>query len=96
MIEITDRERIRSIRLNRPEAKNAFNETVAGIYNLEKKRQKIEIRVVLHKLTIPRLFFLSYFIFRFQVHISHRITNATIAQCPAEWVGASIFRLLPY
>ncbi len=28
MIEITDRERIRSIRLNRPEAKNAFNEAM--------------------------------------------------------------------
>jgi len=53
------------------QAKNAFNETVAGIYNLQKKRQKIEIRVVLHKLTIPRLCELAYYIFRNMPFVKH-------------------------
>jgi His-Xaa-Ser system radical SAM maturase HxsC len=37
------------------QARGAFDETVLGILRLKDKRQRVEIRVVLHKLTIPAL-----------------------------------------
>ena len=53
------------------QSRNAFDETLRGIYNLEKKGQNIEIRVVIHKLTLPRLKELAYFIFRNMPFVKH-------------------------
>ncbi|SDZ93724.1 His-Xaa-Ser system radical SAM maturase HxsC [Chitinophaga terrae (ex Kim and Jung 2007)] len=46
------------------QAKGAFNQTVQGLYNLAKHNVRLEIRVVLHKQTIPRLGKLSQFIYK--------------------------------
>ncbi|EKD86815.1 MAG: hypothetical protein ACD_37C00137G0002 [uncultured bacterium] len=46
------------------QAKGAFNETICGLYNLARYKLPIEIRVVLHKQTIPRLLPLMEFIYR--------------------------------
>ncbi|MFC1837242.1 His-Xaa-Ser system radical SAM maturase HxsC [Thermodesulfobacteriota bacterium] len=54
-------------------SKGAFYETLAGLKNLALFLQKIEIRIVLHKLTYKRLLALSDFIYRnlpFVAHIS--------------------------
>lgn len=46
------------------QAKDAFNQTVIGIHNLARFNQRIEIRVVLHKLSIPRLTKLARYIYK--------------------------------
>lgn len=53
------------------QAPGAFSETVRGIYNLAKAGQRIEIRVVLSKLTAPRLPELAHFIFRNMPFVEH-------------------------
>lgn len=53
------------------QALGAFEETVHGLYNLAEYRQHVEIRVVLHKLTIPRLRELAYFIFHNLAFVDH-------------------------
>lgn len=45
-------------------AAGAFTQTMAGLYNLQRAGQRIEIRMVLSKLTIPRLPEWSHFVFR--------------------------------
>jgi His-Xaa-Ser system radical SAM maturase HxsC len=52
---------------------NGFNKTVQGIYNLAKLRQKVGIRIVVHKLNYKRLPQIAEFIYRnfpFVVHIA--------------------------
>lgn len=46
------------------QAKDAFNQTILGIHNLARYDQRIEIRVVLHKLSIPRLTKLARYIYK--------------------------------
>jgi len=46
------------------QAKNAFNQTMLGLHNLARYNQRVEIRVVLHKQSIPRLVKLSKYIFK--------------------------------
>lgn len=46
------------------QAKDAFYQTVMGIQNLKRYDIRVEIRVVLHKATIPRLQKLAEFIFK--------------------------------
>lgn len=46
------------------QSKDAFYQTVMGIHNLKRYNVRIEIRVVLHKITIPRLQKLSEFIYK--------------------------------
>lgn len=53
------------------QAKGAFAETMAGLYNAARYRLRIEIRVVLHKQTIPRLVPLMDFIYRNLPFVSH-------------------------
>ncbi|RZJ91493.1 MAG: His-Xaa-Ser system radical SAM maturase HxsC [Chryseobacterium sp.] len=53
------------------QAKDAFNQTVQGIYNLAKYGQRIEIRIVLHKQTIPRLTKLAKFIYKNLPFVEH-------------------------
>ena len=53
------------------QAKGAFDQTIQGIYNAEKHGLKIEIRVVLHKLTISGLMDLMDFIYRNLPFVDH-------------------------
>lgn len=53
------------------QAQNAFSQTVLGIYNLARLEQRIEIRIVLHKLVIPRLYSLVRFIYRNMPFVDH-------------------------
>lgn len=53
------------------QAKHAFNQTIQGLYNLAAYNQRIEIRVVLHKLTIPRLTKLAQYIYKNLPFVEH-------------------------
>ncbi|WP_394560500.1 His-Xaa-Ser system radical SAM maturase HxsC [Aquipseudomonas alcaligenes] len=53
------------------QAPGAFSETMRGIYNLARAKQRIEIRVVLSRLTTPRLPELAHFIFRNMPFVEH-------------------------
>ncbi|MBS0027491.1 His-Xaa-Ser system radical SAM maturase HxsC [Chitinophaga sp. 22321] len=53
------------------QAKGAFNQTIQGIYNLAKHNIRLEIRIVLHKQTIPRLVKLSKFIYKNLPFVEH-------------------------
>ena len=53
------------------QAKNAFNQTMQGLHNLAVYNQRIEIRVVLHKLSVPRLTRLSNYIYRNLPFVEH-------------------------
>jgi His-Xaa-Ser system radical SAM maturase HxsC len=46
------------------QARGAFDQTIQGLHRLARYEQPMEIRVVLHKLTIPRLNDLAHFIYR--------------------------------
>jgi His-Xaa-Ser system radical SAM maturase HxsC len=46
------------------QAENAFYQTILGLHNLSRYNQRLEIRVVLHKQSIPRLIRLAKFIFK--------------------------------
>lgn len=55
------------------QAEGAFDETVEGLYNAEQAGLALEIRVVLHKQSIPRLRQLANFIYRnfpFTAHVA--------------------------
>jgi His-Xaa-Ser system radical SAM maturase HxsC len=55
------------------QAKHAFDQTVLGIYELARFAVPVEIRVVLHQLTIPRLEALAEYIYRtfpFAAHVA--------------------------
>jgi len=53
------------------QAKNAFDQTVMGLHQLARWHQRIEIRVVLHAQTIPRLPQLAEFIYRNLTFVEH-------------------------
>jgi His-Xaa-Ser system radical SAM maturase HxsC len=53
------------------QAEGAFDETILGILNLKRLKQKVEIRVVLHKQSIPRLVELCQFISRNLLFVDH-------------------------
>jgi His-Xaa-Ser system radical SAM maturase HxsC len=53
------------------QSKNAFNQTMQGLYNLASNHQRIEIRVVLHKQSIPRLTRLAKFIYKNLPFVEH-------------------------
>ncbi|MFC3941351.1 His-Xaa-Ser system radical SAM maturase HxsC [Pseudomonas gingeri NCPPB 3146 = LMG 5327] len=53
------------------QAPGAFSETMAGLYNLQRAGQQIEIRVVLSKLTATRLPELAHFLFRNLPFVNH-------------------------
>lgn len=53
------------------QAKGAFDETVKGLYHAARHGLKIEIRVVLHKQTLPRLVRLMEYIYRNLPFVSH-------------------------
>lgn len=53
------------------QAKGAFDQTILGLYQLARFNQRIEIRIVLHKLTIPRLKKLARFIYKNLPFVEH-------------------------
>src|SRR5208337_865904 len=53
------------------QADGAFDETIRGILNLKRYKQKVEIRVVLHKQTFARLPQLAEFIARNLLFVDH-------------------------
>ncbi len=53
------------------QAKGAFDQTIQGLYNAARHGLKIEIRVVLHKQTIPGLMNLMEFIYRNLPFVDH-------------------------
>lgn len=53
------------------QAQGAFDETIQGILNLKRLGQKVEIRVVIHKLSVQRLSELCEFIARNLLFVDH-------------------------
>ncbi len=53
------------------QAKNAFHQTMQGLYNLALRNQRIEIRIVLHKQSIPRLTRLAKYIYMNLPFVEH-------------------------
>lgn len=53
------------------QSKGAFNQTIQGILNLKKYHQNVEIRIVIHKQTVPRLYELCEFITRNLLFVDH-------------------------
>ena len=53
------------------QAKNAFYQTMLGFHNLARYNQRLELRVVLHKQTIPRLTKLSKYIYKNLPFLEH-------------------------
>lgn len=53
------------------QAKNAFYQTMLGFHNLARYNQRLELRVVLHKQTVPRLTKLSKYIYKNLPFLEH-------------------------
>ena len=53
------------------QAPGAFNQTVQGLHNLALFQQRVEIRIVLHRLSVPRLVKLVQFIYRNFPFVEH-------------------------
>jgi His-Xaa-Ser system radical SAM maturase HxsC len=53
------------------QSKNAFNQTVLGLHNLARYNIRVEIRIVLHKLTFKRLNSLAKFIYKNLPFVEH-------------------------
>lgn len=74
------------------QSEGAFNETIKGIINLNRFNVPVEIRVVLHALTIPTLEVLAYFISRSLPFVSQvafmglEITGFTRANLDKLWI----------
>jgi His-Xaa-Ser system radical SAM maturase HxsC len=74
------------------QADGAFDETIRGVLNLKQLRQRVEIRVVLHKQTYARLPQLAEFICRNLLFVDHvalmglEITGFTRANLDALWI----------
>ncbi len=63
------------------QAKGAFDQTVAGLHQAARNGIRVEIRIVLHRLTIPRLVRLAEFIYRNLSFVEH------VALMGLEYVG---------
>jgi His-Xaa-Ser system radical SAM maturase HxsC len=74
------------------QAAGAFDETLAGLQNLGRYGVAVEIRVVIHRLTVPRLLQLAEFIYRnlpFSAHVALmglEMTGFTIPNLEALWI----------
>ena len=53
------------------QAKDAFNQTIQGLYNLANYGVRIELRIVLHKASIPRLKQLARYIYKNLPFVEH-------------------------
>jgi MoaA/NifB/PqqE/SkfB family radical SAM enzyme len=80
------------------QAKGAFDETMLGIINLKRLKQKVEIRVVLHKLSIKRLVELAQFITRNLLFVDHvalmglEMMGFTRANIDELWIDQSEYK----
>lgn len=80
------------------QAQNAFDETIIGILNLKRLKQKVEIRVVIHKQTIDTLIDLANFIKTNLLFVDHvalmglEITGFTRANLPSLWIDPSEYK----
>ena len=80
------------------QSKGAFDETIQGILNLKKLRQKVEIRIVIHKQTIERLSKTCEFIARNLLFVDHvslmglEITGFTRANLDILWIDPYEYR----
>lgn len=74
------------------QADGAFDETIRGVLNLKQAGVRVEIRVVLHKQTIPRLTALAEFITRNLLFVDHvalmglEMTGFTKANLDDLWI----------
>ena len=69
------------------QAPNAFDQTILGIHNLARYNQRIEIRIVLHKLTIPRLIKLANYIYKNLPFVEH------VAFMGLEYIGYTPYNI---
>ena len=69
------------------QANNAFYQTIMGIHNLARHNQRIEIRVVLHKESVPRLTRLAKYIYKNLPFVEH------IAFMGLEHIGYTPFNM---
>jgi len=80
------------------QARGAFDETIRGILNLKVRNQKVEIRVVLHKLTIGRLHHLAEFIARNLLFVDQvalmglEVTGFTRANLDKLWIDPADYK----
>ena len=80
------------------QSEGAFDETVQGILNLKKFRQRVEIRIVIHKQTIDRLVKTCEFIARNLLFVDHvalmglEITGFTRANLDILWIDPYEYR----
>ncbi|MDR6411486.1 His-Xaa-Ser system radical SAM maturase HxsC [Paraburkholderia terricola] len=80
------------------QAKGAFDETVRGILNLKELGQKVEIRVVLHALSVGRLERLATYIARNLLFVDHvalmglEITGFTRANLDDLWIDQFTYK----
>lgn len=74
------------------QAKDAFDQTMLGIYNLERFEQRVEIRIVLHLQTFSRLPQLAQYIFKNLPFVEHvafmglEYTGYTLANKDLLWI----------
>ncbi len=80
------------------QADGAFDETIRGIINLKRLKQKVEIRVVLHKQTYSRLPQLAEFLTRNLTFVDHvalmglELTGFTLANLKDLWIDPFEYR----
>lgn len=80
------------------QAVGAFDETVIGILNLKRLRQRVEVRVVLHAQSVPRLVELARFLARNLLFVDHvalmglEMTGFTLANMDALWIDPYDYR----
>lgn len=80
------------------QSENAFNETIRGILNLKALGSKVEIRFVIHKLTIDRIVPFANFLTRNLLFVDHvalmglEITGFTRANLDSLWIDPFEYR----
>lgn len=80
------------------QARGAYDETIRGIINLKLARVPVELRVVLHRDTVPRLKEMAAFIARNLVFVDHvalmglEVTGFARANLDALWIDPADYR----
>ncbi len=80
------------------QARNAFDETVLGILKLKDKKQRVEIRVVLHAITAPRIVETCHWLARNLPFVDHvalmglENTGFAIANAEQLWIDPIDYR----
>jgi His-Xaa-Ser system radical SAM maturase HxsC len=69
------------------QAENAFYQTILGLQNLSRYNQRTEIRIVLHKQSIPRLVKLAHYIYKNLPFVEH------VAFMGLEYIGYTPFNI---